>query len=123
MIQRYLTGIFQSQKVDETPPIQDAFHRFTNYDTYIHVLDQDITIKELNEAIDNVGTGTSLDGISPELAVLFPIRLREVIVIFFNKFCWLFPGRRFMRGKPIQLLFVRIFDPLLCVCRHLDFNL
>ena len=85
IIQRYFTGIFQSHKVVDTPPIQDAFHRFTNYDTYIHILDQDITIKELNEAIDNIGTGTSLDGISPDLAVLFPMRLREVIVMFFNK--------------------------------------
>ena len=29
--------------------------------------------------------------------------------------CWLFPGHRLWRGKPIQLLLVRIFDPLLCV--------
>ena len=26
-----------------------------------------------------------------------------------------FPGHRLWRGKPIQLLLVRIFDPLLCV--------
>ena len=84
-IQKYFRGIFQSPKIVDTPPIHDAFRIFADYDTYIHILDKEITLDEVNEAINDIGTGTSLDGISPELATIFPKELRETIVELFNK--------------------------------------
>ena len=83
-IQSYFRGIFQSPKIIDTPPIQDAFKHFVDYDTYVHILDREITLEEVNEAIDSIGTGTSLDGISPEIATILPKQLREVITVLFN---------------------------------------
>ena len=67
----------------------------------IHILDHDITLEEINEAIDDIGTGTSLDGISPEIAMLFPNDLRIILVTFFNK---VFTSRYPIRWQ-LQLLF------------------
>ena len=93
-IQKYFTGIFQSPKIVDTPPIHEAFKYFTDYDTYVHILDKEITLEEVNEAIKDIGTGTSLDGISPDVAILFPKELQEVIVDLFNKvFTSFYPER------------------------------
>ena len=83
-IQKYFRGIFQSPKIVDTPSIHDAFKIFTDYDTYVHILDKEITLEEVNTAIKDIGTGTSLDGISPDLAEIFPKELRETIVELFN---------------------------------------
>ena len=83
-IQKYFKGIFQSPKIVDTPPIHEAFKIFTDYDTYVHILDQKITLEEVNAAIKDIGTGTSLDGISPDVAAIFPRELREIIVELFN---------------------------------------
>ena len=83
-IQKYFTGIFQSPKIVDTPPIHDAFKIFTDYETYVHILDKEITLEEVNTAIKDIGTGTSLDGISPDLATIFPKELRETIVDLLN---------------------------------------
>ena len=84
-IKKYFTGIFQSPKIIDTAPIDEAFKYFIDYDTYVDILDKEITVEEVHDAIKDIGTGTSLDGISPDVAILFPKELQEVITKLFNK--------------------------------------
>ena len=59
---------------------------------YIPILDDDMTLDELNLAIMNNGRGTGLDGLEKSIALLFPLNLRISIIQLFNKvFSTLYP--------------------------------
>lgn len=89
IIQSYFKNIFQSTKVSNDPIVQDVSDEINNYSMYIPSLDDMPIFDEINIAINNVGKGTSLDGIPPEIVNFFPLSLREKI---FNLMCKVFEG-------------------------------
>lgn len=57
------------------------------YDVYVQQFDIKITLdEEVNNAIDIIGTGTSLDGIEPSIAKIFQLSMRKLIVKLMNIF-------------------------------------
>lgn len=51
---------------------------------YVPMLDDDMTIDELNDAIKNIGTGTSIDGICPDIIQIMTPRMRDLILHLLN---------------------------------------
>ena len=129
VIQSYFRGIFQSQKNKNNKTLVKG----ETYECeWVEVLDHDITMEELNKAMDEIGTGTSLDGISPDILKIIPMSLREHIQELFNKIfitsypeAWqdqlLFPHPKkgHMLSKPqlrdiaIGALLSRIYDKIM----------
>ena len=48
-------------------------------------LDREISMDELNTAIKNIGTGTSLDGLAPDISKILPLSMRRVILQLFQQ--------------------------------------
>ena len=84
VIHPYFTTIFQSEKLNGSPTIEDVGNDLENYELYIPLLDDDITIEELNDAIRNIGTGISIDGISPEILKIMTPNMKFVILRLMN---------------------------------------
>ena len=81
-IHRYFKEIFQSPKTRDNPTLDMA----ETYENNVHVdeLDGDMTIEELNGAMKEIGTGTSLDGLAPDILKVIPMSLRMLILQLFN---------------------------------------
>ena len=129
VIQSYFRGIFQSSKTKNNPTLVKGE---TYQCEWVDSLDQDIIMKELNEAMNEIGTGTSLDGIAPDILKIIPTSLRTLILSLFNKIfstsypeAWqdqmLFPhpkkGHKLsdpqLRGIAIGALLSRVYDKVL----------
>ena len=52
---------------------------------YVEELDKDITLEEVNDSIKNVGKGTSLDGICPDIMHILPLSMRKILSQLCNK--------------------------------------
>ena len=129
VIQSYFKGIFQSSKTRNNKTLV----RGKTYQCeWVEVLDHDITMEELNKAMDEIGTGTSLDGISPDILPIIPMSLRKHIQDLFNKIfltsypqAWqdqlLFPHPKKghvlanpqLRGIAIGALLSRVYDKIM----------
>ena len=82
VIHSYFKGIFQSPKTRDNSILKEN----DVYDVeYVEELDHDITMDEVNKAIDEIGTGTGLDGIAPDVLKIIPVSLRELIHQLFNQ--------------------------------------
>ena len=82
VIHTYFKGIFQSPKTRDNSTLKEE----DTYDVgYVEELDQDISLEEVNKAINEIGTGTGLDGIAPDVLKIIPISLRELIHQLFNQ--------------------------------------
>ena len=82
VIHTYFKGIFQSPKTRDNSTLKEE----DTYDVgYVEELDQDISLEEVNKAINEIGTGTGLDGIAPDVLKIIPVSLRELIHQLFNQ--------------------------------------
>ena len=52
---------------------------------YVPILDDDIGIDEVNDAINEIGTGTALDGLKPDVTTLFTYEIKSLFVKLLNK--------------------------------------
>ena len=82
-ISSYFKQIFQSPKTDDTPILKPTDHLVK--DSYVHELDKPITIEEVHDCIKNIGKGTSLDAISPEIIKILPLSMRELLRKLYDK--------------------------------------
>ena len=55
------------------------------YNVYIPILDDDIIVEEINNAVDEIGTGIGVDGLNPNLTKLFTIKFKLFLVKFLNR--------------------------------------
>ena len=85
VVRNYFLKVFQSERIASNPTVADVRDSLVDYHVYIPILDDDITLDELNLAIKNNGKGTGLDGLEKSIAQLFPLNLRVSIVQMFNK--------------------------------------
>ena len=85
VVRNYFLKVFQSERITSNPTIDDVRNTLSNYHVFIPILDDDITLDELNLAIKNNGKGTGLDGLEKSIALIFPLNLRISIVKMFNQ--------------------------------------
>ena len=55
------------------------------YNVYIPILDDDIIVEEVNNAVDEIGTRIGVDGLNPSLTKLFTIKFKLFLVKFLNR--------------------------------------
>ena len=129
VIHTYFKGIFQSFKTKNNPTLKEG----VVYEcSYVEELDKDITLEEVNKSMNEIGTGTGLDGIAPDVLKIIPLSMRVLIHQLFNKIYsstypsdWqdqlLFPhpkkGHELanpqLRGIAIGALLSRVYDKIL----------
>ena len=85
VVRDYFVKIFQSERIASNPTVADVRDSLLTYHIYIPILDDDMTLDELNIAIKNNGKGTGLDGLEKSIASLFSLNLRISIVQLFNR--------------------------------------
>ena len=79
------TNIFLNKNIIGNPTIQDIIQAVNNYDIYIPVLVDDITMDEVNNAIEEIWTGAGIDGLDPSLTNIFTYKLKHSLVTFLNR--------------------------------------
>ena len=84
IIEKYFVDIFQSKCTTNNPVVEDILDIVNRYHCYVPLLDDQFSINEFNDAINEIGKGTGVDGIDPKIAHLFPMRLRVQILNFLN---------------------------------------
>ena len=84
IISEYFTAIFQAEKLSNNPTIADISESLTTYNVYNPLLDDELTMDELNMAIQKNGRGTGVDSIDKKMAILFNLKLRKSILQLFN---------------------------------------
>ena len=83
MIHNFFTDVFQSEKTRHNPTL-DNF-QMPQVDTGDEGIgSNDITMEELEAGIKRLGTGTGIDGIKPDVALVIPERFKECILSFYN---------------------------------------
>ena len=85
IINSYFTNIFQNKNIIGNPTIQDIIQAVNNYDIYMPILDDVITMDEMNNAIEEIGTGVGIDGLYPSLTNIFTYKLKLSLVTFVNR--------------------------------------
>ncbi len=101
VINLYFSNIFQSEKTAKNPTIQDVIQKINQYEIYIPLLDDDITIHEVNVAIEEIGTGVGIDGINPDISKILPYRFKLTLV----KLLCRIHGQRYPDKWKNQVLF------------------
>ena len=71
------------------------------HDVYIPILDDVISSDELSLALNEIGTGTSIDGLNPNITQLFTNNLKLLIVKLLNKI----DGNVYPKKWKYQMLF------------------
>ena len=129
VIHTYFRGIFQSFKTKDNPTLKEGV---TYECEYVEEMDDDITIEEVNKSMDEIGTGTGLDGIAPDILKIIPLSMRLLIHQLFNRIYsstypthWqdqlLFPHPKKghkpatpqLRGIAIGALLSRVYDKIM----------
>ena len=82
VIHTYFKGIFQSYKTEGNPTLEEDCVYQCNY---VEGLDEDITLEEVNAAMNEIGTGTGLDGIAPDILKIIPMSMRLLIHHLLNR--------------------------------------
>ena len=89
-IYRFFTDVYQSKKTADNPTIDETtilnlFNGNTEANVNVNGIDPgDITMEELENGINRLGSGTSLDGISPMVMKVVPGKLKECILLLYN---------------------------------------
>ena len=82
---KYFTAIFKSTKTKDRAKIWDTEDELSNYDTYVPSLDNPFTPEEVDEALRQIGSGVSLDGIPPTVAQILPNNIKGNILQLMNR--------------------------------------
>ena len=98
-VNSYLKSIFQSPKTMAKPTLGTITRVADN--NYVEELDKDITLEEVNDSIKNVGKGTSLDGICPDIMHILPLSMRNLLSQLYNQ---VFSGNLYPSNWEEQLL-------------------
>ena len=98
-ITRYFKSIFQSKKTVNNPTLE-AIQQPLNQ-IFVKDLDEMISAEEVDNSIRNIGKGTSLDGISPEILKILPLSIRKILCYLYNKVF----DDKYPRNWQQQLLF------------------
>lgn len=85
MIDSYFRNIFQSPKITTSPRLNSIEHLINQYDVFNPSTDQPISLQEVQFAIQKLGSGTSFDGLPPELVKIFPLSIVKCIHEIHNK--------------------------------------
>ena len=85
IINTYFNEIFQSNNTKNNPTISDVIPMLKDYNMYVPILDDDISVDEFDLAINEIGTGISLDGLNPSVAKIFTYKLKLLLVKLLNK--------------------------------------
>ena len=85
IINTYFTGIFQSNNTRNNTTISDVKPILQDYNMCVPILDDDISFDEVDLAINEIGTGTSLDGLHPSVSKIFTYKLKLLLVKLLNK--------------------------------------
>ena len=83
IVNKYFRSIFQSNRVRIEE--DDITHLLENNTTSVPALSREPDINELNLAILKLGSGTSIDGIDPELIKMLPHNVRRQILLLIQK--------------------------------------
>ena len=78
-INNYFQKIFNSDKNACAPNISQISTRVQSYTCNMQDMDVDPNLEEVNDAILKLGTGVSVDGISPEVFKILPNNMRQII--------------------------------------------
>jgi hypothetical protein len=81
----YFKGIYQNERLEKNPTIEDVKDSLDTYNMYVPVLDDNFTMDELDRAIAKNGAGIGLDGLDKKIAILFSKDLRSSILELFNR--------------------------------------
>ena len=84
VIHDFFTDIFQSPSLLTVPKIESIMDNLRTYTTPNNDMDADITEDEVNNALLKIGSGTSYDGISPDIISIIPQSLKESVQTLFN---------------------------------------
>ena len=71
VVRDYFVKIFQSERIASNPTVANVRDSLLTYHIYIPILDDDMTLDELNIAIKNNCKGTGLDGLEKVLPHCF----------------------------------------------------
>ena len=83
--QKYFSDIFQPDKTKLHPTIYDISHEIENYNFYVPTLDDNPTMNELENAIEKLGKGTSIDGLPTSIVKILPYSMKEVILTLIKR--------------------------------------
>ena len=98
-VSNYFKLIFQSPKTLDKPSLDT---KETLQNGYVQKLDQNITNIDVNLGIKKGMKGTSLDGISPDIMMILPVSMRNLLCHLFNK---VFSTKPYPTKWQQQLLF------------------
>ena len=83
-IYKFFKNVFQSHKLMNDPVLQKDSEEMEEYHKTVLITDKNISIEEVNDYFDKLGTGSGLDGLSPAISKLFPQALKQVILKLFE---------------------------------------
>ena len=84
VIYQFFQNIFQSKVLDNKPKLEDIKAEIMEYNLVSEVTDNDIDMNELEMAIKMLGTGSSFDGIAPDIISSIPNSLLCCILKLFQ---------------------------------------
>ena len=101
IISTYFTNIFQSDNTKKNPTISNIVSILSDYNMYVPILYDAIGIHEVNDAINEIGTGNMLDGLKPDVTTWFTYEIKSLFVKLLNKV----HGDKYLDIWKNQLLF------------------
>ena len=84
VIHKYFKKIFQADHLAKKPTVEDVVSEVERYHTADNELDVEFSYDDLNRGIKQIGQGIGLDGLEKSIVNLFPKKLRDSILQFFN---------------------------------------
>ena len=84
-ISKYFKSISQSIKTSSHPIVNDKLADLDSYNVFIPILDNAPIMEELEKALNQIGSGVSIDGISSGVAKILPPAMKEVIILMIQK--------------------------------------
>ena len=83
--QKYFSDIFQSDETKLHPTIYDISHEIENYNFYVPILDDNPTMNDLENAMEKLGKGTSIDGLPTSIVNILPYSMTEIILTLIKR--------------------------------------
>ena len=83
-IHNFFLNVFQSPKISSDPVLKRNLEIVDNYEVTLPTTDKEFSIIEVNNACDNIGTGTGLDGLPPAISKILPPEIKEIVINLFK---------------------------------------
>ena len=85
MLQLTQRSQIHTSQTERNPTIEDVMQNINEYNVYLPILDDDIIVEEINNVVDEIGTGIGVNGLNPNLTKLFTIKFKLFVVKFLNR--------------------------------------